>query len=563
MPGVGWAPVDRDALHSHAREKGVNLVLYWFARAVLQPFFMIWFRLERRGLDHIPKSGPLILAANHRSFLDPFVIGTCLRRPIYFVAKKELFDNRVGGWMITRLGAFPVNRDSGDAEMVATAKAILARGGCVVIFPEGTRVRPGPLAAPRRGVARLALETGAPIVPLAVAGTEEVRRGWRIRPRKVTIRVARPLRFARDADPSPQLAQAVTDRVWSLIELEWELLGGTPPLRRVAVIGAGSAGTALAVLLARAGVEVLLACRGAAQLEEMRETRENRAYLPEVKLPDSIRPVRASELDTSGCGAVCFAVPSRSLPAALAAHAPRMPERAALVLLSKGLVPPLGELPADYVERRAPGHAVAVIGGPAHAAGALDAGAAFVVSSADRVLLRQLADPLTAAGTDVEETTDVIGVELAGCMKNIAALAAAAALGGGPNAAGAAAGRVWAEIARWAVSRGARAETLAGLAGAGDLVATVLAEGSRNRRAGEKLAAGVDANRIEQEVGQAVESLDTVPLLVAQLTADGAAAPETKMLAALVAGRIEPEVWRGRITSPAGRRRARAGVLRR
>jgi hypothetical protein len=144
-----------------------------------------------------------------------------------------------------------------------------------------------------------------------------------------------------------------------------------------------------------------------------------------------------------------------------------------------------------------------------------------------------------------------------------AALAAAAALGGGANAAGAAAGRVWAEIARWAVSRGARAETLAGLAGAGDLVATVLAEGSRNRRAGEKLAAGVDPNLIEQEVGQAVESLDTVPLLVAQLTADGAVAPETKMLAALVAGRIEPAVWRGRVTSPAGRRRARAGVLRR
>lgn len=555
--------MDRDALHRYARERGVNRFIYWVARGILQPFFMVWFRMQRKGLSNMPASGPLIIAANHRSFLDPFVIGTCIRRPVYFVAKKELFDHRIGGWLIARLGAFPVNRDSGDAEMLQTAKAILERGGCVVIFPEGTRVRPGPLAAPRRGVARLALETGATIVPVAVAGTEDVRRGIRIRPKKVRIRVGRPLRFAKEPDPSPQLGQAVTDRVWAVISLEWEILGGTPPLRKVAVVGAGSAGTALAILLARAGVEVELACRSAEQVADLTERRENRAYLPDVPFPESLRPVRAAELDTKGCDAVCLAVPSRALPAVIAAHAPRMPDGAALVLLSKGLVPPLGELPADYAARRSPGRPIAVIGGPAHAAGALDAGAAFVVASEDRVLLRRLADPLTAAGTDVEETTDVIGVELAGTMKNIAALAAAAALDGGPNAAGAAAGRVWAELAAWAVSRGARAETLAGLAGAGDLVATVLAEGSRNRRAGEKLAAGVPANLIEQEVGQAVESLDTVPLLVAQLVSDDAKAPETKMLAALVAGRLEPSVWRSRVTSPAGRRRARAGAVRR
>jgi len=563
MPQVLWLVVDRDALHRYARERGVNRLIYWVARAVLEPFFLIYFRLERKGLKNIPSSGPVIIAANHRSFLDPFVIGTCLRRPIYFVAKKELFDKRVGGWLIARLGAFPVNRDSGDAEMVATAKAILERGGCVVIFPEGTRVRPGPLAAPRRGVARLALETGATIVPVSVSGTEDIRTGWRIRPKKVRIRISRSMRFPRESDPSPQLAQAVTDRVWVLVQLGWEALGGAPPFRRVAIVGAGSAGTALAILLARAGVEVQLACRSGEQVAEIKKRGENRKYLPGAQIPDGVRAVRAAKLDTSGCDAICFAVPSRALPAVLAAHAPRLPDGAALVLLSKGLVPPLGELPADYAERRAPGHPVAVIGGPAHAAGALDAGAAFVIASEDRVLLRQLADPLAAAGTGVEETTDVIGVELAGCMKNIAALAAAAALSGGPNVAGAAAGRVWAELASWAMTRGARAETLAGLAGAGDLVATVLAEGSRNRRAGEKLAAGVPPNMIEHEVGQAVESLDTVPLLVAQLTSDEANAPETKMLAGLVAGRVEPAVWRARVTSASGRRRARAGVLRR
>jgi 1-acyl-sn-glycerol-3-phosphate acyltransferase len=556
--------VDRDALHQQSRERGVNPLVYWVARSVLQPFFHFWFRLERSGLEHIPKSGPVVLAANHRSFLDPFVIGTCLRRPIYYVAKKELFHRRISGWFLSRLGAFPVNRDRGDAEMMQTARAILDRGDCVLIFPEGTRVRPGPLAAPRRGVARLALEAGAPIVPVAVRGTEDVRRGFRIRPKKIRIIVGRALTFdGAEADPSPQLAEAVTDRVWAAVELQWEMLGGVAPLRKVAVVGAGSAGTSLAVLLARAGVEVQLACRGADQVEELKQERENARYLPGVELPVGVVPVRASALKTADCDQICIAVPSRSLPAALAVHAPKLSDSAGVVLLSKGLVPPLGEFPAAYTQRRAEGHSIAVIGGPAHAADALESGAAFVLASQDQVLLRRLSDALIAGGTAVEETDDVVGVELAGTAKNVAALAAAAAMRGGPNAAGAAAGRVWGEIVAWGIEQGARAETLAGLAGAGDLVATVLAEESRNRRAGEKLAAGVPAGEIERQVGQAVESLDTVPLLAARLTHDGANAPETKVLAALVAGRVEPQSWRERVTSPHARRRARAASSRR
>ena len=87
----------------------------------------------------------MILAANHRSFLDPFVIGCCLRRPIYFVAKQELFDNRLQGWFLNWLGAFPVRRGESDEESVATALTLLERGEAVVIFPEGTRHRTGPL----------------------------------------------------------------------------------------------------------------------------------------------------------------------------------------------------------------------------------------------------------------------------------------------------------------------------------------------------------------------------------------------------------------------------------
>ena len=128
-----------------SRERGVNPLLYWLVRALFVPFFRIYFRLESIGSERLPRSGPLLLAANHRSFLDPFVIGAMARRPVYYVAKRELFDSRLTAWFVSSLGAFPIDRGSSDQDAMATAREILARGDCVVIFPEGTRVRPGPL----------------------------------------------------------------------------------------------------------------------------------------------------------------------------------------------------------------------------------------------------------------------------------------------------------------------------------------------------------------------------------------------------------------------------------
>lgn len=211
--------------------RGVNPVLYWVVRAVLLPFFLVYFRLQREGSEHVPRSGPLLLAANHRSFLDPFVIGALTQRPVYYVAKRELFAKRWQAWVLGALGAFPIDRGAGDAEAMATARAILRRGDCVVIFPEGTRVRTGPLGAPRRGVGRLALETGAPVVPVAVLGTDAVRRGWRIRPRKIRLRCGAPVRFPEVAAPSPALGAAVTERIWARIALQWEWLGGAGQVR--------------------------------------------------------------------------------------------------------------------------------------------------------------------------------------------------------------------------------------------------------------------------------------------------------------------------------------------
>ncbi len=538
----------------------MNPIVYWLVRAILQPFFHLYFRLSRVGREHIPLDGPVIFAANHRSFLDPFVIGTMMRRPIYYVAKKELFANRFQAWLLNALGAFPVDRGNADQSMVETAKAILARGDAVLIFPEGTRVRPGPPGPAKRGVGRLALETGAPVVPVAVIGTTEVRRGWRIRPRKIRIRAGRPLTFPLVESASRELAQAVTDRIWPCVMLQWEWLGGISPLRRAAVVGAGAWGTALAVAFARAGLDVELACRSREQAQKLCSTRQNERYLPGVALPERVKPCHVAELELAVHDLVCLAVPARDLPAVLAAHGSAIPQRAGVLVVSKGLVPPLGTLPSAYAAERVQARTVAALAGPSHAADALEHGASVVLATVDDAFGRELALVLGNAGFDVQTTPDVTGVELAGCAKNAAVLAAAAAhTSAGPNVAGAAAGKVFAEIDGLARCLGAAPDTFAGLAGAGDLVATVVADGSRNRRAGELLGQGVPAADIGAALGHAVEAVDTVPLLASRLREAQLAAPATLGLAALVEGSIEPEDWTATVTQPSRRpRKARA-----
>jgi glycerol-3-phosphate dehydrogenase (NAD(P)+) len=392
--------MDREALLERARGRGVNPILYWLVRAILQPFFHVYFRLTRIGREHIPAHGPVILASNHRSFLDPFVIAVMARRPIYFLAKKELFINRPVAWLLASLGAFPIDRHGGDQGAMVTAQAILERGDGVLIFPEGTRIRPGALGTPRRGVGRLALETGAPVVPVAVHGTEAVRHRWRFRPHKVRIRAGAPLTFPHVPAPSPALAGAVTDRIWPCVELQWEWLGGTPSIRRAAVIGAGSSGTTMAVALARAGYEVDLATRTARQAAASTTSRRWMG----VVLPETVSVRRAADVELAHHDLVCFAVPARELPAAVGEHGPRIPERAGALVLSKGLVPPLGTVPAAYVAERIAARAVASVRAVDSSSRALVPGCALAVTCPDRGFLAQLSDVLSAAGFQVQPT---------------------------------------------------------------------------------------------------------------------------------------------------------------
>jgi glycerol-3-phosphate dehydrogenase (NAD(P)+) len=544
--------------HAYTRKHSVNWPMYLIARGVLQPFFIVYFRLARKGREYGRVKGGVIVASNHRSFLDPFVVGASLpwRRPMNYMAKVELFERHWQGWLLSRLGAFPVRRGESDEDSMLTARMIAERGGVVCIFPEGTRIRRGTLANPKRGVGRLALQTGAVVIPTAVIGTEHVRRGWRIRPRKVRVRLGPAMTFPRAEEPSPALAETVTARIWPNVLLQWEDLGGLPPMRRAAVIGAGSWGTAVAVLLARGGLEVQLGARTPERVEELIGDGENRRYLPGVPLPESIDVRPASAIELAGLDLICLAIPSNSLPQAVGAIADRVSSRSSVLMLTKGLIAPQGQLPSEYVGERVRARAMACLGGPAHAREAVSGSAALVLGSADEELRVQIGEVFDRAGLVCERSRDVTGVEMAGAAKNAAALAAAAAEPHGLNAAGIAVAAIWRECIDHALAQGAEPQTFAGLAGVGDLTATMMAPSSRNRRAGELLGTGTPAEEIPGKIGQASEGLDTVPLLAQAVAADGGEADALNGLAALIRGEFDAEEWVAQLRRGERERRA-------
>jgi glycerol-3-phosphate dehydrogenase (NAD(P)+) len=321
------------------------------------------------------------------------------------------------------------------------------------------------------------------------------------------------------------------------------LLRPTPGSRRAVVLGAGSFGTAVAVLLARGGLRTTLQTRTPEQAQRLEADRENRVYLPEVELPRELR-IEPMSAGLARADYVFLGVPSGGLDEVIAGLgraglSPRTP----VISLAKGLVPPDGIAPSVLLSTALGAGRVACIGGPAHAREMVTDGAGLVAASVDEALGLTIAEVFTRAGVICERSSDPVGVELAGVAKNAAALASGATVSQGLNAAGAAAGHIFLEVWRYAERQGARPESLIGLAGTGDLVATALAAQSRNRRAGELLADGVPAAEIPGRIGQAVEALDMVPLLARALETAGLDAPVTTALDRLIAGELPLEDW--------------------
>jgi 1-acyl-sn-glycerol-3-phosphate acyltransferase len=153
------------------------------------------FRLRVRGAENVPSAGGVLIASNHQSFLDPIIVSVSNRRPVTFMARDSLFRNPLFGWLISRLGAFPVRRGRADREAVREAIARLRAGAVLLIFPEGHRTGDGRLGRLRSGPAMLAHRAGAPIVPAIISGAFEAwprtRRMFRFRP--VSIVYGRPI----------------------------------------------------------------------------------------------------------------------------------------------------------------------------------------------------------------------------------------------------------------------------------------------------------------------------------------------------------------------------------
>ncbi len=313
--------------------------------------------------------------------------------------------------------------------------------------------------------------------------------------------------------------------------------------RRAVVIGAGSFGTAVAVLLARGGFRTTLQTRTADQADLLRVDGENARYLAGVELPQNLK-IDAIDTGPGRAEFIFLGVPSAQIGEAVARlESQGIDRRTKIVSLSKGLVPPLGVPPTVLLTERFGPDRVACVGGPAHAREMVTQGAGLVASSANQELAATIAAVFLQAGVVCEHTDDPTGVELAGAAKNAAALAAGATEAQGLNAAGAAAGHIFAEVWRLAAGMGAQPESFIGLAGTGDLVATALAPQSRNRRAGELLAAGVPSAEIPGRVGQAVEAFESVPLLAAALHRAGIAAPVTEGLVKLIQGTVPLDEW--------------------
>jgi 1-acyl-sn-glycerol-3-phosphate acyltransferase len=211
--------------HTRTRTRLPDYV-YDLVRLVLTPILMVFYRARCIDSDKVPLEGQAVITPNHFSFFDHFFVAVYLRRKVHFMAKSQLFK-RPMQFIFTHGGVFPVLRGRRDAEAFKTAHTVLDRGGLVVMYAEGGRSRSGELGEAKPGIGRIALESGAPIVPTAIAGSAEVRNWKRLRFPKVTVQYGDPIRFERVENPTREQAQAAADVIFeSVKELYYGLQQG-------------------------------------------------------------------------------------------------------------------------------------------------------------------------------------------------------------------------------------------------------------------------------------------------------------------------------------------------
>lgn len=203
--------------HERSRTKDPKFV-YGAVRAVLTPIALGFYRAKAIGTENVPAEGAVLLAPNHFSNMDHFFSGVYLRRQIRFMAKSQLFGPPVLTQIFTHGGVFPVRRGHHDEEAFKTAYEIFDNGGCVLVYAEGGRSRSGGLGEPKPGIGRIALESGVPVVPVAIHGSAGVRKITKLRFPKVTIQFGEPMTFPAVANATREQQMEVSKTVFDQVK---------------------------------------------------------------------------------------------------------------------------------------------------------------------------------------------------------------------------------------------------------------------------------------------------------------------------------------------------------
>ena len=224
-----------DEFHARTRSSDPDAV-YEAVRILTTLWAFTFFRARSISSEKVPQSGPIILAPNHGSFMDHFLLAAFIRRKVQFMAKSQLFQPPAQ-WVYTHGGVFPLRRGHRDEEAFITTRAILDRGGCIAMYCEGSRSRDGKLSdRPKPGIGKLALESGAAIVPVAIYGSSKVRNWRKGEFPKVTVQYGDPIRWEQTENPTRDQQMAVAEEIFGEIRVlhsGLESLGRKGVLQRV------------------------------------------------------------------------------------------------------------------------------------------------------------------------------------------------------------------------------------------------------------------------------------------------------------------------------------------
>jgi 1-acyl-sn-glycerol-3-phosphate acyltransferase len=218
--------------HERAR-KGVGWT-YTLVRLLITLPTLLIYRTRAIGVKNVPKSGPVLLAPNHFSQMDHFFTGLYLRRKVRFMAKSQLFGPPVLTYIYSHGGVFPVRRGHHDEEAFKTVYTILDQGGMLLVYAEGGRSRSGELGEAKPGIGRIALESGVPVVPVAIHGSAGVRSWRRLRFPKVTVQFGEPLSFPVESGPSRERQLEAAGEIFARVREMYEGLAATRNGRRAA-----------------------------------------------------------------------------------------------------------------------------------------------------------------------------------------------------------------------------------------------------------------------------------------------------------------------------------------